>query len=294
MKNLIASNPSMFPLRASLFYKRPNGQPGSTWDYLARDTVNQTQEVINKQVEYNSNCMTSLIFNMVDPNEHPVNPFVGNPTAAQIMAGQNMIDMAEIVRWHPLINWGKDPNLWFIPTWFCGDDRATTNNTAFHEWFLPGAIPFIDQYADAHNICIEASKSLNIQQQVNLINFMRRFTSKPIGVHNQGWNIAPNADFLMYEFSWNPWNAFRVAQMKSKGFAVSPEQENILAVNAGDNHTIAEVISEAKKVLDHYPKYVWFQEMNIYPECQRAREQAEAIRDYAKSEPRIIGLPGPV
>lgn len=293
MKNLIAANTSMFPLRASLFYKRPNGQPGSTWDYLARDTKDQTTEVINAQIRYNSNCMTSLIFNMVDPKLHPVNPFIGNPTAAQIIAGQNMIDMAEVTRWHSLINWGKDPNLWFIPTWFCGDDRATTNNTAFHECFLPAAIPFIDQYADAHNICIEARKSLIIQQQTNLINLFRKYTQKPIGVHNQGWDIAPEADFLMYEFSWNPWEAFKIAQMKSKGFTVSPEQESILAANAGENHTVAQVIAEAKAVLEHYPKYIWFQEMNIYPECQRAREQTQALRELAYSNSRIIGLPGP-
>jgi hypothetical protein len=268
MQNLIKNSPGMFPLRASLFYKRPNGQPGSTWDYLARDAKNQTKEVIDAQIRYNSNAMTCLIFNMVDPNCHPVNPFIGCPTAAQVVAGQNMIDMTEIVRWHNLLNWGKDPNLWFIPTLFCGDDSATTRNTAFHEYFLPGAIPWLDNYADAYNICIEAGKSMDIQRQANMIDLVRRYTQKPIGVHNQGWNIAPNADFLIYEFSWHP------AQ--------------------GDNHSVAEVVAEARKVLDHYPKFVWFQEVNLNPEGQRAKEQARAIRELAYSNPRIIGLPGPV
>ena len=50
---------------------------------------------------------------------------------AQIMAGQNAADLAEVARWSSLLEAGRDPNVILIPCLFCGDDVATTQNTRF-------------------------------------------------------------------------------------------------------------------------------------------------------------------
>ena len=98
-KQLISSVESDFPLRSSLFYKDSTGNPNGTWDYLSKDKQPHIDELINKQVEYNSNTMTFMTYNMVDPKVGVVNPFLGNPTAAQVMSGQWQVNEPEIERW---------------------------------------------------------------------------------------------------------------------------------------------------------------------------------------------------
>jgi len=93
------------------------------------------------------------------------------------------------------------------------------------------------------------------------------FDPCPVGVHNQGTRIACNADFLAYEFSWHPAD--------------------------GDRFSVQDVVDEARRVMAAYPRFVWFQEMNLNPEGGRARAQARALRDMASRDPRIVGLPGP-
>jgi len=266
MQKLIASNPNTFPLRASLFYKYGTEQR-TTWDYLARDGKQRAGEIVADMQSYGCNAMTFLIYNMV-AKENMVNPFLGCPTASQVMAGQQGADIAELAKWEQMLQPGKDPNVWLIPCLFCGDDRATTNNTQFHEFFLRYAIPWLNPYSKAYLISTEASKSMSFLQMSNLIAFIKRFTDKPVGVHNQGTNIPVNADFLAYEFSFCPWE--------------------------GNNYSVSDVINEAANVLRSYPKYVWFEEMNMDNEGQRAKEQSRALRDFARSEPRIIGIPMPL
>lgn len=265
MKNLIASSPSMFPLRASLFYKYGN-EIRTTWDYLARDGKHRQGEMVADQTRYNCNAMTFMIYNMVAP-ENMVNPFLGCPNASQVVAGMFEPDMKELELWSPILQPGTDPNVWLIPCLFCGDDSATTNNTAFHEFFLKYAIPWLNPYSKAYIIASEASKSMNPAQQANMIAYIKRFTDKPVGVHNQGTNIAANADFLAYEFSFPPWD--------------------------GDKHSVGDIVNEAVNVMRQYPGYVWFEEMNINCEGEQSKAQARALRDLAAIEPRIIGVPVP-
>jgi hypothetical protein len=59
----------------------------------------------------------------------------------------------------------------------------------------------------------------------------------------------------------------------------------------GDKQSVQKVVDEAKQVLDLVgPGKVWFQELNLNCESQRAREQSRAIAQL----PGVIGLPGPV
>ena len=265
MNQLKSLCPSDFPLSASLFYTKANGQPRATWDYLARDGVGEVAQLQKKQLEYGSKAMTFIIYNMVDPNENPVNPFKGSPTAAQVMAGQNQPDFAELARWEPLLNIGKDPHVYFIPCLFCGDDAATTNNTAFHEFFLPGAIAWLNPYSKAYLISTEASKSMNTQQMFNMVAFIKRFTDKPVGVHLQ-WNrkspLAANLDFLAYETKYNPWD--------------------------GANYSVEETIAEVQDAITKCPIPLYWMEGDIYAESQLARQKARRAKEIG-----CWGLPGP-
>jgi hypothetical protein len=112
---------------------------------------------------------------------------------------------------------------------------------------------------------------MDVRRQERMIAIMKQamgLRQIPVGVHNQGSKIAGNADFLAYEFSWHP--------------------------SEGDNYTAQQTVDELKKVLWEYPNYVWPQEINMNPEGMRARQQVRAIVDLAKSEPRLIGIPGPM
>ena len=221
----------------------------------------------NKQVQYGSKAMTFFIYHAGDPR-CPVNPFIGCPNAAQVMAGQNTPDMVELNRWTGLLQPGLAPHVYLVPTMFCGDDGATTNNTAFHEFFLPAALWWLDKYSVAYNIASEANKTMSVIQMQNMIAFMKKHTNKPIGVHLQ-WdrksNLPGNADFLMYEFSWHP--------------------------KDGNNYSVQNVITEAAEVMTKSPMPVWFQEMNCYPESVMAKAQSAAI---LQNFPQCAGLPGPI
>jgi hypothetical protein len=256
-----------FPLRTSLFWQH-NGKARSTWDYLAQDAASYNPALVAKQAEYNCNAMTSMIYNMVDPFKAVVNPFVGKPSAKAVMAGMDKWDLDECARWVGLLKPFTDPRLAFIPCIFCGDDAATTRNEQFQDYVLPAFCLGLNQFSKAYVIVSEASKSMGIALQERMIERMRRHTKLPIGVHNQGWQIAGNADFLCYEFSWHP--------------------------STANNRNVLEVENEAKKVLASYPGYVWFQEINTANESMIARAQARKLRDLAQTEPRIIGLPGPI
>ena len=267
MNKLKAVKPGDFPLRSSLFDKRPNGTPGSTWGYLRRGGEGDIGRIQSKQIEYGSNAMTFIVYHAGDP-ECVCNPMLGCPNAEQAVAGQFAEDTAELNRWKWLLAPGLDLNVYLVPCFFCGDDSATTKNFRFHELFLKHAVPWLDKYSKAYLISTEASKSMDVVEMYNLISYIKQYTTKPVGVHNQGTNIPANADFLAYEFSWHP--------------------------KYGNDKSVAQVVTEAQHALNMYPNPVWFQEMNLFPEGQRAREQSRAIREMAKSEPRIVGLPGPL
>jgi len=271
-----------FPLPSSLFWKDPVGNViRSTWDLLSQDflTSGVNDRLITKQIEYGSKLYTFMTYNMVDPSCGVVNPWVGNPTAAQIVAryqAMNPIPLNEPQwehQWKPILNTGTQPGVYLVPTALCGDDRASTNNLAFLQYYLPAFIIGLYPFASAYNLASEASKTMSVGQMEQAIGIMKNafvmanLPPKPIAVHLQGTNAPQNADVLMYEFSFHP------AQ--------------------GDNHSVAEIITEARQVLARYPKSIWFQELNLNCESQRAREQARAIRDMAASDPRIVGLPGP-
>jgi hypothetical protein len=257
-------------LRSSLFWM-DGAKIGSTWGYLSRQyTSSYNAKMMQKMQKYGCNTMTFIVFHAGDP-ECVCNPFVGFPNTKQIMAGKNAVDMQELERWRGLLEPGKDPNVFFVPTIYCGDDSATTQNEEFHKWFLPPVIEFFRPYVKAFLIATEASKSMDVRRQERMIAIMKQamgLRQIPVGVHNQGSKIAGNADFLAYEFSWHP----------SRGNDFTPEQ----------------VVAEARHVVRSYPNYIWFQEMNMHPESDRARAQVRALRELAKSEPRLIGIPGPM
>lgn len=268
--NTKAVGSSNIVLRSSLFWM-DGDKIGSTWGYLSRQyTPAYNAKMMKKMQEYGCNTMTFIVYHAGDP-ACVCNPFVGFPNAKQVMEGKNQVDMQEIERWLALLEPGKDPNVFLIPTIYCGDDWATTQNEEFHKWFLPGVIEFFRPYAKGFMIATEASKSMNVRLQERVITTMKTamgFRQVPVGVHNQGAKIAGNADFLAYEFSWHPQD--------------------------GDNYTPQQVVDELKGVLRDYPNYIWPQEINMNVESKRAREQVRAIAELAKSEPRIVGLPGPI
>jgi hypothetical protein len=267
-----------FPLPASLFFMDGN-TPGSTWNLLARDKKGQVNTLVDKQTEYGSKLMTFMCFNMVDPSENVVNPFVGSPTVAELKKrfysmGDVGWDQDEVNRWIGIISVGAKPGVYLIPTIYCGDDKVTTRDQEFVDWYTPIVIRAMYPYSAGFNLISEASKSWSTSEidYVGLVakkafNIEPKVTPKPIFVHQQGVNVGSNADGLMYEFKKNPWKA--------------------------NEYSVSDVINELKSVLNSYPNIIWPQELAVTCEESWARNMSRAIRELAKTEPRIIGLPGP-
>lgn len=254
-------------------------KPDSTWDLLDKKK-NRVDTIIRKQTEYGSKLMTFLCFNMVEPDVNPVNPFLGNPTVPELKTrfysmGDVGWDQVEVDRWQKVLSVGENPGIYLVPTIFCGDDRASTRDKAFVDWYIPIIVRSLYKQSAAYNLITEASKSWNrseIEYAVSVAKaaFDRepRLSPKPIFVHQQGVDIGNNADGLMYEFSKNPWDA--------------------------KEYSVSDVINELKLVLKIYPGMVWAQELAVLCEEDWAKKLSRAIRNLAYTEPRIIGLPGPV
>lgn len=284
MANLFAkdnsANGGSVAIKSSLFWMDGDCVE-STWDLLAKNKNDEARmaRMFSKQVQYGCNTLTYIVFHAGDP-ECKCNPWVGNPSASDIMTGKAVIDLNECLRWQRVLAGIKRvyPTALLVPTMFCGDDAATTRNEAFHNIWLPSFIEFLWPFSSGFMLATEASKSMDVRLQERMVAIMREYMQAntrrtklpvlPIGVHNQGTKIAGNADFLCYEFSWHP----------SRGNDFTPEQ----------------VVAEARHVVRSYPNYIWFQEINMNPEGMRARQQVRAIVDLAKSEPRLIGIPGPM
>ena len=267
-----------FPLPASLFMMNGN-RPESTWDLFDKNR-NRVDIIIRKQTEYGSKLMTFLCWNMVEPDNNPINPFIGNPTVKELKQrfykmGDVGWDQAEVSRWKSVLSMGANPGVYLVPTIFCGDDRESTRDKEFVDWYVPIVIRALYSTSAAYNLISEASKSWDrseIEYAVSVakaaFDIEPKLAPKPVFVHQQGTDIGSKADGLMYEFKKNPWNANEYS---------------------GD-----EVINELRHVLSVYPKYVWPQELAVLCEKDWARDFSRRIRELAKTEPRIIGLPGPV
>lgn len=276
--NLTVKSESEFPLPASLFLKAGN-QPWSTWSLLAKDQPQYVDTIINKQKQYGSRLITFMMWNMVDPSFAVENPFIGNPTAAEIMRRVHAMqdpgfDMHEIsARWPTILNKVQE-SMYLVPTIFCGDDRASTRNWAFVRWYIPAVIRTMYDRVVGYNLISEAGKSWNIAEINSVVDICHwafdmepKLARKPIFVHQQGADIGSKADGLMYEFPWHP--------------------------ATGGQHDPNEVLSVAKTVLSTFSGYVWFQEEDVDCESANARAKSRVLRDLAKTEPRIVALPGP-
>lgn len=280
MKSLMAKNPNAFPLRSSIFWKdsQGGGWEGtgykSTWELFKRNwDIDTRARLISKQMEYNSNFLTFYLYHYDDPN-CVINPFVGCPSPAQIATGAVTWDWTEIAKWMPYITLGEDPNIWIVPTILCGDSREATNNTAFHDMFIPPVVRAIHPYIKGINIASEASKTMNVAQMERMIKVVKDSWLLPpvmepkfVGVHWQ-WNrrdrLPSNADFLMYEFRFHP--------------------------KDGDRFSIEEVVDEAKTVIANSPIPVLFTELGIFCEGRRARDQSRALSQLAG----CYAIPGPI
>jgi len=263
-----------FPMKQSLFWWDGNtaddNNASSTWDWLARDVSDEKRaHMYAKLQSYGVNTMTFIVFNMVDKNKGVVNPFLGCPSAAQVVAGNMTVDEAELARWKERLEFGKSASANLIPCLFCGDDSSTTQNTAFHEFFLKYAIPWLDQYSVGYLISTEASKSMNTTQMYNMIEYIKRYTSKPVGVHlamDEIVLLPSNADWLALENSYNPWDC--------------------------DDYSVEDAVDELKSAIKYCSARgiaVFWMEEGVYCEGKLSRQKART----AKSLPGCYGLPGP-
>jgi hypothetical protein len=271
------SKASSNALAASLFLKNGN-KDWCTWGLLGRDQIPYINAVISKQRQYGSQVFTAMIWNMVDPKNAVENPFIGNPSASTVIKRVFSMqdpgwDGLEIFRWGQVLTEAMK-TMYFVPTIFCGDDRASTRNVAFVDWFTPIIIRGLYPLVVGYNLISEASKSWN-RDEINHVASVAKaafeiepkLAPKPILVHQQGTDIGDVADGLMYEFSKDP--------------------------NKANEFSLSDVEREAAGVLARYKKWVWFQELAVRCEEPWAREMARKIRDMSVTEPRIVGLPGP-
>ena len=268
LKDALKASGLELPLRVSLFTNREDGGRRGNWEVMSRDMPqHEVDYVFKKLQQYNANFFTHYVFSPTCG----VNPLVGNPTAAEVMRGKDKWDLAECSRWYETLKPFTDPALCDCPTIFCGDDADSTRNEAFHDYMLPAFVLGFDQFtqvAKMFNIASEAGKTMGVDLQTRMIRRMRQYTKLPIVAQNQGVNISPEADGLMYESRNHPLK--------------------------GDQVSVADMVNEIKWVLKNYGKYVIVHEINLNPEGDRCREQCRALWALAETEPRLIGLPVPV
>ena len=265
-----------FPLRSSLFWH--DSQSGGdgykcTWELLSRNLDAPTRDrLLNKQVQYNSNMMTFYLYDFGAP-PCIVNPFVGCPDPKTIATGQVTWDEAEIAKWMPYIELGKIPGIWIIPSFFCGDRREATNNTAFHDMFIPPVAQALHPYIKAINLGSEMSKTMNIQQMERMISVIKaswivaglapRFVLVHLQCDREGNLPVPsNADGIMLETSNHPKN-YRDAN---------------------------DLCNEIRKAVAKCPVPILVTETYIFCEEDRSRRN---VREIAKI-PNAWCLPGPV
>jgi hypothetical protein len=285
MNRLKGFQPNEFPLGQSLFYwtgdNNNKANAKSTWNWLARDMTDaQRQQMYVKLAEYkDQSCrpswaMAFMIFNMV-AKENLVNPFLGCPTAAQIMAsGGGQPDNAELNNWRRHLELGKVPGVNLIPCLYCGDDAATLQNADFIAYFTPLAVQFLAPYSKAICICSEPPKSVNKQWQESVIGIVKNKLAWigrsyiPVVTHLQGdqikTDLPSNTDAVLYQFSGDPWKAH--------------------------GRSVEDVRAEGARALAMCPVPLAFFELGVYCEGPAIREQTRALRDL----PGCGMLPGPV
>lgn len=270
-----------FPLRSSLFwyYLAGTGWQGcgyqTTWALLSRNWQAPIRDkLMNKQLEYNSNMMTFYIYHYDDPN-CVVNPCINCPTPSQIATGHAVWDEVEIAKWMPYIELGKIPGIWIIPSLFCGDSYGATNNTAFHDIFIPPVVIGLHPYIKAINIGSEMSKTMNVPQMARMIAVIKNawasagLEQRFVLVHLQcdrdgNLPIPPNADGILLETSNHP--------------------------KDGNNISVTDMCTQVQKAISKCPIPIAVTETNMYCEDAKAREQSGAL----KQLPGVWCLPGPV
>jgi len=259
MSEMKATTGETFPKKSCLFVPI-DGKVDSTWRYLSEKlSEDKRQKMIAQQVAWGMDTMIFLTYGR--GGDCDINPFVQT-------YGPD-VDWPKVARWMQRLEPGKHgANL--IPCLFCDDDPETARNIAFHDYYVPAACVALGPYSRAICIGLEMNEQFSVAAMEHIIAVCKHYTDKPIGVHLQyrpGMALPKGLDFLIYEFSFHP--------------------------KDGDKKSVSDIIMEAKTVLAACSLPIWFQEMNMNPEGQRAREQSRALLELSKTEPRIVGLPGP-
>jgi len=280
MKMSKGFQPSEFPLGQSLFWM-DGDHPESTWDWLARDVDDaQRNRMYAKLQQYKDQTGTPswttsfLVYNMVDPNCHPVNPFLGSPTASQVVkSGGGQADDIELAKWRSRLSLGQLPGVNLVPCLYCGDDKATIQNYTFVNYFTPLAVQFMAPYSKAICICSEPPKNANVQWQESVITLVKNTLSFmgrsdiPVVTHLQGDQILTqrpqNADGILYQFRTHPGEAHK--------------------------RNIDEVVNEGKWALANSPVPLGFFELAVLCEDPRVKEMTRKLR----ALPECGMLPGP-
>ncbi|MDO9543241.1 MAG: hypothetical protein Q7J98_13115 [Kiritimatiellia bacterium] len=130
------------------------------------------------------------------------------PTVNGVYRGE--IDKAKLQQWHDrcmacIIQYG----VWPIPCGYCcenaNEDYATWD-TAEIDRIAKAIVPALDLIAPFWCFAWEARKFWNADQCETVAQIYRQYTSKPIVLHDQGWDRATGATIqgLIYEWKHHP------------------------------------------------------------------------------------------
>jgi len=160
--------------------------------------IDQLIRMLDYQKSVGSTCFPALNFN----DDGKMYPTIGNKRGAPI--DENELDRCYAYSLAAIQTWG----LWPIPGGFCCEDNNgyARKDAVEIERVVKALVTKLDPVVPFWCIAWEASKMFTPSECELLAQIYRKYTNRPIIIHNQGWEhaVGPSIQGLAYEWHHHP------------------------------------------------------------------------------------------
>ncbi len=228
----------------------------STWNFFARDDEFR-EHVCKYLVQHGCNAIVCLLNNT--NLEDRVSIFRG--TYGSKVDYQKL---ELVVEWARRIT---EAGGYFVPCLFCDDDYSIKDSYYEHVRYISILGTVLEKYVAGWIVWLEGYEVISTATLRTFVGYMKaNVTDKPIGSHGvyKKEYDPGNLDFWVNEFPWHP--------------------------HDGVNHSTAEALDIAQKIIEESKLPIWFLEDCWDPETATARERARALLKL----PGTIGVGAPI